>query len=65
MAKTSPLAALRAARRLEVTAAHLAYWPAHDARQGTTTEQAAGALGLNEDAARLLLARFGRFSPYR
>ncbi|WP_217201476.1 hypothetical protein [Streptomyces buecherae] len=65
LAKTSPLAVLRVARRLEVTAAHLAYWSAHDARQGTTAEQAAAALGLNEDAARMLLARFGRLSSYR
>ncbi len=28
--KTSPLAALRAARRLEVTAVQVGYWPAHD-----------------------------------
>ncbi|MDH6626116.1 hypothetical protein M2271_003933 [Streptomyces sp. LBL] len=65
LAKTSPLAALRAARRLEVTAVQVGYWPAHDARQDTTAEQAAAALGLDEDAARKLLARFGRWSPYR
>ncbi|MEW1721633.1 hypothetical protein [Streptomyces sp. NPDC093109] len=64
LAKTSPLAALRAARRLEVTAVETSYWPARDAQQDTTTEQAAAALGLNEDAARKLLARFGRWSPY-
>ncbi|MFF2812239.1 hypothetical protein ACFVT2_34705 [Streptomyces sp. NPDC058000] len=65
LAKTSPLAAVRAARRLEVTAAQVGYWPAHDARQDTTVEQAAAALGLNEDAARKLMARFGGWSPYR
>ncbi|MEU7282475.1 hypothetical protein AB0A69_27415 [Streptomyces sp. NPDC045431] len=65
LTKTSPLAALRAARRLEVTAVRLGYWPARDARQETTAEQAAAALGLDEDSARTLLARFGRFSPYR
>ncbi|WP_434597933.1 hypothetical protein [Streptomyces sp. A5-4] len=65
LAKTSPLAALRAARRLEVTAVEVAYWPAHDARQDATPGQAATALGLNEDAARKLMARFGRWSPYR
>jgi hypothetical protein len=64
LAKTSPLAALRAARRLEVTAVQVGYWPAHDARQDTTADQAAAALGLDEDAARKLLARFGRWSPY-
>ncbi|WP_031080365.1 hypothetical protein [Streptomyces sp. NRRL S-118] len=65
LAKTSPLAALRAARRMEVTAAQVGYWPAHDARRETPAEQAAAALGLNESAANTLLARFGRFSPYR
>ncbi|MEW1720274.1 hypothetical protein [Streptomyces sp. NPDC093109] len=49
LAKTSPLAALRAARRLEVIAAETSYWPAHDAQQDTTDEQAAAALGLNEE----------------
>ncbi|MFC8663080.1 hypothetical protein [Streptomyces sp. NPDC057199] len=65
LAKTSPLAALRAARQLEVTAAQSAYGPAHDARQDATFEQAAAALGLDEDAARKLIARFGGWSPYR
>ncbi|MFE2159895.1 hypothetical protein ACFW9M_19005 [Streptomyces lydicus] len=64
LAKASPLAAVRAGRRLEVTAARVGYWPAHDARQDTTVEQAAVALGLNEDAARKLMARFGGWSPY-
>ncbi|MGG7568717.1 hypothetical protein [Streptomyces sirii] len=65
LAKASPLAAVRAARRLEVTAGQVGYWPAHDARQDATAEQAAAALGLNEDAARKLMARFGGWSPYR
>ncbi|MBM4795954.1 hypothetical protein HXP44_28845 [Streptomyces sioyaensis] len=65
LAKTSPLAAVRAARRLEVTAGQVGYWPAHHARRDTTVEQAAAALGLNEDAARKLMARFGGWSPYR
>lgn len=64
LAQTSPLAALRAARQLEVAAARIGYWPAHDARQHTTPEQAATALGLDENAARKLMARFGRWSPY-
>ncbi|MGW6918012.1 hypothetical protein ACWGB8_29995 [Kitasatospora sp. NPDC054939] len=64
LAKTSPLAALRAARRMEVTAAQAGYWAAHDARHDTGPEQAAAALGLDEDAARRLLARFGRWHPY-
>ncbi|MGW8556639.1 hypothetical protein [Streptomyces tubercidicus] len=64
LSKTSPLAAVRAARQLEVTAARVGYWPAHDARQDSTAEQAAAALGLNEDEARELMARLGRWSPY-
>ncbi|KAA6223997.1 hypothetical protein CP973_20600 [Streptomyces albofaciens JCM 4342] len=64
LGKTSPLAALRAARLLEVTAVQAGYWPAHDARRDTSPEKAAAALGLNEDAARKLMARFGRWNPY-
>ncbi|MFF8788047.1 hypothetical protein [Streptomyces sp. NPDC015125] len=64
LAKSSPLTAVRAARRLEVTAVRVGYWPAHDARQDATAEQAAAALGLDEDEARKLMARFGRWSPY-
>ncbi|MFH8558891.1 hypothetical protein ACH4FE_35615 [Streptomyces celluloflavus] len=65
LAKDSPLAAVRAARRLEVTAVQVAYWPAHDARRDASIEQVAAALGLNEGATRGLMARFGRWSPYR
>ncbi|MCC9309095.1 hypothetical protein LN042_18745 [Kitasatospora sp. RB6PN24] len=64
LAKTSPLAALRASRQLEVTAAQTAYWPAHDARGEERLGQAAAALGLNADDTRHLLARFGRWNPY-
>ncbi|MGX1855195.1 hypothetical protein OIU91_40240 [Streptomyces sp. NBC_01456] len=64
LAKTSPLAAVRAARRLEVAAGQVGYGPAHEARQDTTAEQAAAALGLTEEAARKLMARFGGWSPY-
>nr|BFD90987.1 hypothetical protein KitaXyl93_23470 [Kitasatospora sp. Xyl93] len=64
LGQTSPLAALRAARQLEVTAERTAYWPAHDVRRDIGLEQAAAALGLNEDGARSLLGRFGRWSPY-
>lgn len=39
-----------------------AYWPAREARQDP--ERAATALGLDEGAARQLLARFGRWIPY-
>ncbi|MET7826818.1 hypothetical protein ABZT23_19270 [Streptomyces sp. NPDC005386] len=62
-AKSSPLAAIRAARRLEVLAAQTAYWPACDARRDAEPGQAAAALGLDESGARALLARFGRWSP--
>ncbi|MEV4339092.1 hypothetical protein [Streptomyces sp. NPDC049590] len=65
LARTSPLAALRAARRLEVIAVQTAYWPARDISRDATAEQTAAALGLNEDAAQDLLARFGRLSRYR
>lgn len=64
LAKSSPLAAIRAARRMEVLAVQTAYWPAHDARRDADLGQAAAALGLGESGARALLARFGRWSPY-
>ncbi|MEU8779838.1 hypothetical protein [Streptomyces sp. NPDC048606] len=64
LAKTSPVAAVRAARRLEVTAERLGYWAAHGTRHDLDTAQAAAALGLDETATRKLLARFGRWSPY-
>ncbi|MET7826827.1 hypothetical protein ABZT23_19325 [Streptomyces sp. NPDC005386] len=62
LAKPSPLAAIRAARRSEVLAAQTAYWPARDARRDADLGQAAAALGLDEPGARALLARFGRWS---
>ncbi|WDN56736.1 hypothetical protein [Streptomyces clavuligerus] len=64
LSKSSPLAALRAVRRLEVIAVEVGYWAAREARQDATSAQAAAALGLSEDTARELLARFGRWSPY-
>ncbi|WP_203660958.1 hypothetical protein [Streptomyces sp. SID14446] len=64
LAKSSPLAAVRAARRLEVLAMQTAYWPAHEARRDAAPGHAAAALGLDESGARMLLARFGRWSPY-
>ncbi|GAA3920821.1 hypothetical protein GCM10023084_82820 [Streptomyces lacrimifluminis] len=63
--RTSPLAALRAARRLEVTAVEVGYWAAHNGRRDATVEQVAAALGTNEAETRKTLARFGRWSPYR
>ncbi|MFJ7300256.1 hypothetical protein [Streptomyces sp. NPDC099088] len=60
MAKSSPLAAIRAARRLEVLAAQTAYWPARDACRDADAGQVAAALGLDESGARAVLARFGR-----
>ncbi|MFG2440542.1 hypothetical protein [Streptomyces sp. NPDC048508] len=65
VAKSSPPAAIRAARRLEVLAAQTAYWPARDARRDAGLVQAAAVLGLDEAGARAVLARFGRWSPYR
>ncbi|MEU0039811.1 hypothetical protein [Streptomyces sp. NPDC006333] len=64
LAKAAPLAAVRAARRLEVLATQTAYWPARDAGKDTDPGQAAAALGLDVSGARQLLARFGRSSPY-
>ncbi|MFD4240541.1 hypothetical protein ACFWP3_02870 [Streptomyces sp. NPDC058525] len=64
LAKTSPIAAVRAARRLEVTAERVGYWAARHAQQDLTPAQAAAALGLDKSAARRLMARFGRWNPY-
>ncbi|MFI6639097.1 hypothetical protein [Streptomyces sp. NPDC050504] len=64
LAKSAPLAALRAVRSMEVLAGRLAHWPAHDVRNGMTVKRAGDALGLNERDTRKLLARFGSFSPY-
>lgn len=60
----SPLAALRASRHVEVTATRVGYWAAREVRRSTPPEEAAAALGLNEDATRALLARLGGWSPY-
>nr|WSX47674.1 hypothetical protein OG409_01005 [Streptomyces sp. NBC_00974] len=65
LTKTAPVAAVRAARRLEVTAERVGYWAARGTANDLDTTQAATALGLDEDAARKLMARFGRWSPYR
>ncbi|MGW1771462.1 hypothetical protein [Streptomyces sp. NPDC002104] len=65
LTKTSPVAAVRAARRLEVTAERVGYWAARGVANDLDTKQAAAQLGLNEDATRRLLARLGRWSPYR
>ncbi|MFJ6566468.1 hypothetical protein ACIQNU_03550 [Streptomyces sp. NPDC091292] len=64
LTKSSPLAAVRAVRRLEVAAVEVGYWAAREVRGDATAEEAAAALGLDEDAARSLLARLGRWSPY-
>ncbi|MFI5761869.1 hypothetical protein ACIA8F_13115 [Streptomyces sp. NPDC051563] len=65
LTKSSPVAGVRAARRLEVVAERVGYWAARDTAADLDTAQAAVHLGLNEDAARKLMARFGRWSPYR
>ncbi|RPF43648.1 hypothetical protein EDD96_0150 [Streptomyces sp. Ag109_G2-6] len=61
----SPLAAVRAVRRLEAAARAAGYWVARSAQHDATPAQAATALGLTEAAARRELARLGRWSPYR
>ncbi|WP_327302171.1 hypothetical protein OG730_00370 [Streptomyces sp. NBC_01298] len=65
LTKTSPVAGVRAARHLEIVAERVGYWAARDTAADLDTAQAAAHLGLNEDAARKLMARFGRWSPYR
>ncbi|MEU2395013.1 hypothetical protein [Streptomyces sp. NPDC007369] len=63
LAKDAPVAAVRAARRLEVIASRVGYTAAHESLD-QDPEQVAVALGLNVDKSRTLLARFGRWSPY-
>ncbi|MEU3774321.1 hypothetical protein AB0F11_14170 [Streptomyces sp. NPDC032472] len=58
LAQDSPVAALKAARSLELIAQRTAHWPAHDAR-GQDPQEVAAALGLNVDDTQALLARFG------
>ncbi|AWZ06097.1 MULTISPECIES: hypothetical protein [unclassified Streptomyces] len=65
LTRTSPVAAVRAARRLEVTAERVGYWAARGTAGDLDAVQAATALGLDEDAARKLMARLGRWNPYR
>ncbi len=62
LTKTSPVAAVRAARRLEVVAERVGYWAARDTTSDLDAAQAAVHLGLDADAARRLMARFGRWS---
>ncbi|MFJ4685467.1 hypothetical protein [Streptomyces sp. NPDC088789] len=64
LSESSPLAALRAARNLEITSADLGYWAALSAHDEADDEQVATALGLSEQEARALVARYGRRSPY-
>ncbi|MFF7334964.1 hypothetical protein [Streptomyces sp. NPDC008150] len=42
----------------------MAYWPAHQAHDNASDEETAAALGLDEAAARRLLARLGRWNPH-
>ncbi|MFF5106473.1 hypothetical protein [Streptomyces sp. NPDC000134] len=60
---SSPLAALRAVRRLEVIAAQEAYWPTVEISRTADYAQAAAALGLNSNAARALVDRYRRSRP--
>ncbi|MFD8088301.1 hypothetical protein ACFV4F_42210 [Kitasatospora sp. NPDC059722] len=61
---TQPLAAVRAARKLEITAGDVALWPARNAWNDNSTVQIAAALGLNEADARHLLHRYSRYSRH-
>ncbi|MDD9381261.1 hypothetical protein M8Z33_32345 [Streptomyces sp. ZAF1911] len=65
LTKSSPVAAVRAARRLEVVAERVGYWAARGTASDLDTAQAAVHLGLDEGSARKLMARFGGWSPYR
>ncbi|MFF5705490.1 hypothetical protein ACFY7H_23790 [Streptomyces sp. NPDC012794] len=64
LAEESPVAAVKAAREIEIIAARTAHWPAHDAR-AQAPETVAAALGLNVEETRALLARFGGWSRYQ
>ncbi|MFD0404713.1 hypothetical protein [Kitasatospora sp. NPDC127116] len=64
LGSTNPLAAVRAARQLEVIAGEVAFWPARNAGSNSSFEQAAAALGRNEADAERLLARFSRSRRY-
>ncbi|MFE6849003.1 hypothetical protein [Streptomyces sp. NPDC057686] len=63
LGNSSPLAAVRAARRTEVTARQAGYLAARNARHDAAPGRAAAALGLDEDRARAELARLGRWNP--
>ncbi|MFF2198650.1 hypothetical protein [Streptomyces sp. NPDC058157] len=62
---SSPLAAVRAVRRLEAAGRQAGYWAARCAQHDATPRQAATALGLTEGAARRELARLGRWNRYQ
>ncbi|WP_328296459.1 hypothetical protein OG389_00670 [Streptomyces sp. NBC_00435] len=51
--------------RLEVVAERAGYWAAQGTAADVDAAQAAAHLGLDEDAAREPMARFGRWSPHR
>ncbi|MFI5808923.1 hypothetical protein [Streptomyces sp. NPDC051561] len=62
-AAESPVAVLKVARQLEVLAGDIGYEAAHEAQVRPLEEVAAG-LGIDPEAARRLLARFGRWNLY-
>ncbi|MFE2151520.1 hypothetical protein ACFXAO_15990 [Streptomyces lavendulae] len=66
LAKTSPIAAVRAARRTAIVAERVGYWAARGTLHDLTPGKAAAALGLTESAARRseLARRLGRYHPY-
>lgn len=63
LTKTSPVAGVRAARRLEVIAERVGYWAARDSPTDLDAAQTAAHLSLNEDVARKPLARYGPLEP--
>ncbi|KOU38018.1 hypothetical protein ADK55_35280 [Streptomyces sp. WM4235] len=64
LTQDSPIAAVRATRRMEITAERVGYWAARSTRHDLNAVQAAAALGLDENTARKTMARLGRWSPY-
>ncbi|WP_223241693.1 hypothetical protein [Streptomyces sp. CBMA123] len=64
LGSTSPVAALRAARKLELVAGQVGHWPARAVRNEMTPQAAGAALGLDDDGVRRLLTRFGSTATY-
>ncbi|WP_129287527.1 hypothetical protein [Streptomyces sp. GZWMJZ-114] len=65
LAESSPLAAVRAARLMELSARTAAVSPAREALAKGDLEKAAAAFCVDSDSAWLTLARLGQTSPYQ